>query len=208
MRTRYLLPFFLSFLIGVVSFLLWAKRKEVEKLGVVSPIWEIRQQEEKSEKTKEKSGGPTGTTPTAEIIPPVENTPSTDMGNEELLSSSRRVLPPPTDPNYQPSPESPKKTVEAFLKAANEGTLENFQYFLSFEARNNPKIHFAPEGWSGQVGEAVIGEETRGDAGTIKIVVTFYKGNKNEGIILEKIGYFLVKSFGKWLIFDTVIEKQ
>lgn len=46
----------------------------------------------------------------------------------------------------------------------------------------------------------------KGDTKTVKVVVSFYKG-KDLNNPVEKIGYFLVKSFGKWLIFDTVSEK-
>ncbi len=216
-KKRYLIIFLLSFLLGMGVFF-WAKKEVLKESKQTLKPLEMDQNIENGEKKGEAnepaiSKEPTKTTSTIGTSPPKDigdkrdfESPTGSLPKNQNIASPGRVIPPPTHPSYQPSSQDPQKTIEAFLQAAVEGNPENFQYFLSFEARNNSKIHLVPGGWSGELGMAVTKEQVKGDANTVKIIVAFYKGKSEISGLLEKIGYFLGQSFGKWLIFDTVVE--
>lgn len=221
MKNKYhlLIPFFITFILGITIVLLfWLKKEEGKKAEEISSSLG---QEKEAAKDKVDA------VPTilAELIrkthtietPPFEGLPKeTPTVNPSSVSSPstrsseddiKGVAVLPTHPYFQPSLEDSQKTVEFFLEAAKEGNAENFKYFLNSDARRNESIHLVPQGWDGHLGSAAIIDKIKGDANTIKIIVSFYKGKDTSESTFEKIGYFLVKSFDKWLIFDTVIER-
>ncbi len=214
-----LFPFLFSFSLGV-GISTFVIKRETSEIRVPPQSQEINSKKENSRKNNQEEISQTQPTQAQEKSSIIK-TNSTSSVNEtvnfdsstipsaeaDLINSSgRMILPPPTNSLYQPSSEDPQKTIEAFLQAVKEGNADNFQYFLNFEARNNKEIHLIPAGWSANNGTAVISDQMKGDAGTKKITVSFYRGKETEGVT-ERIGYFLVKSFGKWLIFETVVEK-
>ena len=211
---RYLIPFFLSFLIGAATFFLWIKREEAKKGTTVPQILEVSHEQEEVEDEEialptemlvEPTREEPTITPTRTAGPVTETEFLSEVQSDSIIKG---VEPPPTHPYYQPSSDDPEKTIEAFLKAAKKGDPENFKYFLNSEARRNETIHLVPEGWDGILGTAIIEGRMKGDARTVKVIVAFYKGRDLNVAPVEKIGYFLVKSFGKWLIFDTVLEEK
>jgi hypothetical protein len=149
------------------------------------------------EMEKEKTGGgeENGSSPQGE-----------ETKTNPYSSQTNRVLPPPTSSVWQPSEVSPQKTMEEFLKAVSEGDPANYPYFLNFEARNNQSLYLVPANWNGQRDTFLVTDEMRADGETYKITMTYYKGQIEEANPLGKIGYFLVYSFNKWLIFDTTKE--
>lgn len=219
-KCHLLIPFFISFLLGVTIVLLfWPKKEEGKKVEETSSSLG---QEKEAGKDKVDAvptilAEPIRKTPTIEA-PPFERLPKeTPTVNPSPVSSPltrsseddiKGVAVLPTHPYFQPSVEDPQKTVTAFLEAAKEGNRENFKYFLNSDARRNESIHLVPQGWDGHLGSAAIIDKMKGDANTIKVVVSFYKGKDTSESPVEKIGYFLVKSFEKWLIFDTVREGE
>ena len=215
---RTLLVLFLFLLLGIVTIFLLIKKEEVRKSIAPSSVSE-KSQESSSKADKEKNREPK-LAESEKVTPAVEagssqnkaqiaaDNPDVLFADEGTEGNIKGVKPPPFHPRYQPSSEDPQKTIEIFLEAASAGNPENFQYFLNSEARRNENIRLVPKGWNGSLGTAVVGEKMRGDGNTVKIAVSFYEGKDTNATPIEKIGYFLVKSLGKWLIFDTVLEKE